>query len=328
MPDENIAAHGDRTTRAVSMQIAAMGCASYEIGILDADAGKMLLRTWTVPEVERSIPWLKRMNAIGRDIYIRPDGSMGIILLDDLDHAAIVRLKHDGLAPAVVVETSPGNYQAWLRVSEQPIASEQATMAAKTLAERYGGDPSSADWRHFGRLAGFTNRKPKHRQERGQPFVLVREATGAAAERGAQILEDAAARVQAAAQAHEAAMPMPSGSAPLRWPTVARGRLHRRRGADHGAISERRPEPAGLDGVPRPCLGELGSGRAVLAAGVARGQPESRRAQGRPRRRLRRANRRQGDARRERARGSRAPGSGRVPDGKLTRAFLRRAWPP
>ena len=214
MPDENIAAHGDRTTRAVSMQIAAMGCASYEVGVLDAPQGQMLLRTWTVPDLERSIPWLKRMNAIGRDIYIRPDGSMGIVLLDDLDHAAIVRLKHDGLAPAVVVETSPGNYQAWLRVSEQPIASEQATMAAKTLAERYGGDPSSADWRHFGRLAGFTNRKPKHRQERGQPFVLVREATGAAAERGAQILEDAAARVQAAAQAHEAAMPMPSGSAP------------------------------------------------------------------------------------------------------------------
>jgi len=52
-----------------------------------------------------------------------------IALLDDLDRPAILRLKSDGLAPATIVETSPGNYQAWLRVSQEPIAHEQATMA-------------------------------------------------------------------------------------------------------------------------------------------------------------------------------------------------------
>lgn len=77
-------------------------------------------------------------------------------------------------------------------------------MVARILAERYGGDPASADWRHFGRLAGFTNRKPKHHQERGQPFVLVREATGAVAERGPSLLEEATARLQAIAAAQDA----------------------------------------------------------------------------------------------------------------------------
>jgi len=35
--------------------------------------------------------------------------------------------------------------------------------AARDLAERYGGDPRAAAWRHYGRLAGFTNRKPDSR---------------------------------------------------------------------------------------------------------------------------------------------------------------------
>jgi RepB DNA-primase from phage plasmid len=34
----------------------------------------------------------------------------------------------------------------------------RSTLAAMQLAEYFGGDPSSADWRHFGRLADFTNR--------------------------------------------------------------------------------------------------------------------------------------------------------------------------
>jgi hypothetical protein len=54
-----------------------------------------------------------------------------------------------------------------------------STRAAKLLAERYGGDLGSADWRHFGRLAGFTNPKPSRRLESGlQPFARLLEASG------------------------------------------------------------------------------------------------------------------------------------------------------
>ncbi len=98
-----VAASSDRTDRAVTTQVRAMACTSYEIGIRNTVQGQMLLRTWTVAELEYGIPWLKRVNAHGHDIYIRPDGSVGLILLDDLDATAIVRLKHDGLAPAYVV---------------------------------------------------------------------------------------------------------------------------------------------------------------------------------------------------------------------------------
>jgi len=47
------------------------------------------------------------------------------------------------------------------------------------LAERYDGDMSSANWRHMGRLAGFTNRKEEHRQPDGRyPYVRLRDAGG------------------------------------------------------------------------------------------------------------------------------------------------------
>jgi RepB DNA-primase from phage plasmid len=50
----------------------------------------------------------------------------------------------------------------------QVLEAAMSTRAAKALVERFGVDPSSADWRHFGRLAGFTNSK------------RVRRATGSA----------------------------------------------------------------------------------------------------------------------------------------------------
>jgi hypothetical protein len=51
--------------------------------------------------------------------------------------------------------------------------------AAKELARRFGGDPSGTDWRHFGRLAGFTNQKPKRRLRSGlPPFVRLHECEG------------------------------------------------------------------------------------------------------------------------------------------------------
>jgi hypothetical protein len=75
-------------------------------------------------------------------------------------------MKAEGFAPAAVVETSPGNLQAWLKHGET-LHEAASTRAAQLLAERFGGDPGSADWRHFGRLAGFTNPKPNRRLASG-----------------------------------------------------------------------------------------------------------------------------------------------------------------
>src|ERR1700678_3036164 len=65
------------------------------------------------------------------------------------------------------------------------------TQAAKELARRFGGDPSSADWRHFGRLAAFTNQKPKRRLPSGfPPFVRLRQCEGRAYTAASGFLEE------------------------------------------------------------------------------------------------------------------------------------------
>ena len=172
----------DRTNEAVTRQIVAMGGEVFEIGLYKPEgAGNseppMIPRTWDMQAVMKAIPWLRFQNRNGRNIYIRPRGEHNLSLIDDLTATSIERMKADGFHPALVVETSPGNYQAWLKHSRR-LSKELGTAAARTLAREYSGDLGAADWRHFGRLAGFTNRKDKYGADGLFPFVMLRQANG------------------------------------------------------------------------------------------------------------------------------------------------------
>ena len=173
----------NRTLIAVEQQIAAMGCEVYEIGLFkphtpesDPREPEMLPRTWDRATLIKSVPWLRYQNSQGRNIYIRPKGEHHLSMVDDLTDDAIKRMNAEGYTPALVVETSPGNFQAWLNHG-QVLPQRLSTLAARALAEKFGGDRGAADWRHFGRLAGFTNRKEKHRTPYGNyPYVRVNES--------------------------------------------------------------------------------------------------------------------------------------------------------
>jgi hypothetical protein len=173
------------TMNLVNAQVAAMGVNLFEVGAYKPAVAcsepiepEMLLRTWDSAAVMRSVNWLRLQNLNGRNIYIRPKGEHPLTLLDDLQFEGVARMKAEGFSPSVVVETSVGNFQAWVNHGEV-LPKELSTRAAKLLCNRFGGDPSSADWRHFGRLAGFTNRKEKYRDADGLfPFVKLIEAPG------------------------------------------------------------------------------------------------------------------------------------------------------
>jgi hypothetical protein len=139
----------------------------------------MVQRVWDPDSLLGSIGWLRHENSDGRNIYIRPKGEHNLSLVDDLTASAIVEMARTGFTPAAVLETSPGNFQAWLKHPEQ-LPKELGTAAARTLADKFGGDRGAADWRHYGRLAGFTNRKQKYRDpETGlHPFVKLISASG------------------------------------------------------------------------------------------------------------------------------------------------------
>ena len=92
-------------------QIEAFGVEHFEVGIREAKTGKMMNREWNRRELMQSAPWLKRMNARGNDIYVRPADNHGLVLVDDLTPGVIERMKQDGFTPAAQIETSPGNYQ-------------------------------------------------------------------------------------------------------------------------------------------------------------------------------------------------------------------------
>ena len=173
----------NRTARAVESQIAAMGCGVFEVGLFKPDAVEgeaiMVPRVWDRDSLVRSIPWLRHENLSARNIYVRPKGEHQLSLVDDLSADALAIMKRSGFAPALIVETSPGNFQAWVKHPER-LDKETGTAAARELAQRFGGDTKAADWRHFGRLAGFTNRKNKYRDDATglYPFVKIIEATG------------------------------------------------------------------------------------------------------------------------------------------------------
>jgi hypothetical protein len=167
-----------RTIGAIEKHLAAIRSPLYEVGVF-FPAGevrpepKMLLRTWDEAALRKSVPWLRAKNAEGAAIYVRPSGEHRYSLVDDLKMASIERMKADGFTPTIVVETSSRNFQAWLN-HDEVLDKRTSTAAARALAERFGGDPGAADWRHFGRLAGFTNRKPQYRQASGlYPFVQI-----------------------------------------------------------------------------------------------------------------------------------------------------------
>ena len=139
----------------------------------------MLLReAWTVRQIEEAIQRLRRENARGAHIFVRPHSTHALSLVDDLSIGTIARMTDAGFLPALVVETSRQNFQVWLNHG-QILDRDMSTWAAKELAKPFRGDFSSADWRHFGRLAGFTNRKPERLLPNGlAPFVRLRQCEG------------------------------------------------------------------------------------------------------------------------------------------------------
>jgi len=168
----------DRTRNAVGRMLVALDAPIYDLGIL-SDRGMLPgLSNLSAESVLARLSLLKAHNARGAHIYIRPAGEHRFTVLDDLTADSVARLTGDGVAPCAVVETSLGNFQAWLK-HDDVYPAPLSTFIAQTLAKRYDADPNAADWRRFGRLPGFTNCKPKYRKENGLfPYVLLRSAAG------------------------------------------------------------------------------------------------------------------------------------------------------
>jgi RepB DNA-primase from phage plasmid len=172
------------TLQAIRRQLAAMPHEIYLIRLIHHTTREPFPgeRLWTAPQLgyAPAVRFLRMRNREGCDIYIQPyaaqDRNAGYILvdLDRTNPAVIENMRANGHDPCVVLQTSPGHLQAWIHLSSSALEPAVATAAGKQLARVYGGDLGSTDWRHLGRLAGFTNQKLERRTPGGYaPWVKI-----------------------------------------------------------------------------------------------------------------------------------------------------------
>lgn len=166
------------TQHAVRRQLAAMPNDLYLVRLIHQATRKAVPgeRLWTATQLvsPATVRFLRARNREGCNVYVQPyagDRNAGYLLVD-LDHArpgVLADMQANGHMPCVVVQTSPGHLQAWVHLSTTTLEPAVATAVGKQLALIYGGDGASTDWRHLGRLAGFTNQKPARRTLSGYP---------------------------------------------------------------------------------------------------------------------------------------------------------------
>lgn len=173
-------------------QLEALGCKEFVIGIGD-DTEKVPSDKRFVNEetpIETYFDFLKTINARGKHIYVKPEGDHGLVFLDDVTAEAIAEMNETGFEPAVSIETSPDNFQVWIKLSDEPLSKEIRVAATKKLARKFNADPASADADHFGRLAGFTNCKAKYEDNGKHPLVKLKSAAGKLASMAKEFLEE------------------------------------------------------------------------------------------------------------------------------------------
>ena len=202
------------TWHAVRRQLAAMPNDFYFVRMIHRLTRKPCPgeRIWDAGQLARGsvVRFLRARNLQGHDIYLLPYAehrNAGYILLD-LDHATpevLPLMRSNGHEPCVILQTSPGHLQAWIRVSTTSLEPAIATSVSKQLAHTYGGDWASTDWCHLGRLAGFTKQKLARRTPSGSaPWVKIVDARPILASAAQDLLGSA---MQALAQQSTAAPP-------------------------------------------------------------------------------------------------------------------------
>jgi len=189
------------TLQAIRRQLAAMPCELYLIRLIHQQTRKAFPgeRLWTAQQLSSAatVRFLRARNREGCDVYVQPfagDRNAGYVLvdLDCAGPAVIAIMRAHGHDPCVVVQTSPGRLQAWIRFSHAPLEPAVAAAASKLLAIAYGGDRASTGWCHLGRLAGFTNQKPARRTLAGYaPWVKVVETKAGVAPSAQALLRSA-----------------------------------------------------------------------------------------------------------------------------------------
>ena len=159
---------------------AAVGAERYRVTCIkmDSEGGKKTFildkkdgatKGFTTDELALWMQEMLRLQERGENIYYTPlSEEKHHILVDDMTSDSLARLQKDGFAPAVILESSPGNYQCLLTIPKLHSGFDRDV--GNRLTERLNrmyGDKKLSGCIHPHRAPGFQNRKPKHKKEDG-----------------------------------------------------------------------------------------------------------------------------------------------------------------
>ena len=129
---------------------------------------------------------------------------------------SLVRLQKDGYRPAVILESSPGNFQCLLTIAK--LRSRFDRDVGNRLTERLNreyGDKKLCGCIHPHRAPGFENRKPKHRREDGSfPEVKLLVAEKRQCRKALELARQIAGEYEATAESRKRWPVFPPGCGP------------------------------------------------------------------------------------------------------------------
>ena len=138
-----------------------------KVFILDKKDGAS--KGFTPEELQTRIPEMLWLQKRGENIYYTPiSANRHHILIDDMTRESLEKLYKDGFKPAVILESSPGNYQCVLTFAKLQSQHDREVGNRLTLRlNKEYGDPKLSGAIHPHRAPGFGNFKPQYRSENG-----------------------------------------------------------------------------------------------------------------------------------------------------------------
>lgn len=186
IPSKNRSTATKAKELSIKKQTDAIGAKFYRVTLMHNNPDKLTFnlgkgkgadgseKFYTPDELIGLIPTLSYRNAHGYNVLITPmpEDNHRYVLVDDVIAENLSKAKW--LSPCLIVKTSPQSHQALYKVEGEAEAA-RAVFHAKNVEF---GDKKITGLIHPMRLAGFTNRKPKHERNGLYPFVEIIEATG------------------------------------------------------------------------------------------------------------------------------------------------------
>lgn len=136
---------------------------------------------FSAAEIREKLPYLQKLDDSGKNLYFTPiSDNKNHILIDDMSKERLEKLIEDGHAPVIVLETSPGNYQAIINIPkiDAQYNHQVSNMLMKELNAQYG-DAKISGVVHPHRMPSTHNHKGKYRADDGSsPVVRIIAADG------------------------------------------------------------------------------------------------------------------------------------------------------